>query len=244
MPVILGSPLARPGGALRQLPVVLEQVVEEPVDPLRRFVGPGALQPAGDRVGALATAERVLPAEALLFEGSTLGFRTDVVGRGGGAMRLAERVSTDDEGNRLLVVHRHAAERLSEVARCKDRIRVASRPLRVHVDQAHVIGAEGSLDLPFAGVALVSQPGVLGAPEDLFGLEDVLSPEAEAERLEPHRFHRDVAGEDDQIGPRELPAVLLLDRPEQPARLVGARVVGPTVEGSEALRAAVATAPA
>src|SRR5262249_48107501 len=42
----------------------------------------------------------------------------------------------------------------------------------------------------------------------------------------------------------DLVAVLLLDRPEQPTRLVEVRVVGPTTEGSKALHAAAATAPA
>src|SRR5205823_7242118 len=115
---------------------------------------------------------------------------------------------------------------------------------RVHVDQAHLHGAERTGELSLARVALVAEPLVLGAPEDLVRLPDVFSTEAEAERLEPHRFHGDVAGEDQEIGPGDLPAVLLLDRPQQPARLVEAGVVGPTVEGGEALAAVAAAAPA
>src|SRR5262249_14838524 len=126
----------------------------------------------------------------------------------------------------------------------KGRIGVAARPLRVHVDQAHVIGAERPLDFPAAGVALVSKPRVLGAPEDLVGLPAILPPKAKAERLEAHRLISTVAGEDDQIGPGDLVAVLLLDRPEQPARLVEVCVARPTVEGRKALHAAAATAPA
>ena len=159
-------------------------------------------------------------------------------------MALAERVAADDERDRLLVVHRHAAEGLADVPAGGQRIRVAVGPLRVHVDQAHLHGAERIGELPVAAVALVSEPRVLGAPEHLVGLPDVLAPEAEAERLEPHRLDGAVAGEDEQIGPGDLPAVLLLDRPEQPARLVEVRVVGPTVERSEALRAFAATAAA
>ena len=117
-------------------------------------------------------------------------------------------------------------------------------PLRIHVDQAHLHGAERTGELPVAAVALVAEPGVLRPPEDLLGLPDVLAPEAEAERLEPHRFVGAVAGEDQEVGPGDLAAVLLLDRPEQPARLVEARVVGPAVERGEALSAAAATAPA
>src|ERR1700689_2404313 len=95
--------------------------------------------------------------------------------------------------------------------------------------------------LPLAAVALVAQPGVLATPEDLLGLPDVLAPEAEAERLEAHRFHRHVAGVDEQVGPRDLAAVLLLDRPQQAPRLVEAGVVRPAVERGEALCALAAT---
>ena len=106
-------------------------------------------------------------------------------------MGLAERVAADDERKRLLVVHRHATEGLSNVPGGSQRIGVAVGPLRVHVDEAHLHGAEGTGELPVAAVALVAEPGVLGAPEDLVGLPDVLSPEAEAERLEPHRLQGD-----------------------------------------------------
>src|SRR5207302_6825526 len=182
--------------------------------------------------------------EALLLDAGSLWFGTDVVDRRGSTMCFAERMSANDECSRLLVVHRHAAERFANVPRCKERVRVAVGSLRIHVDQAHMIGAERPLDLPVAAVALIAEPGVLGPPEDLVGLPDVGAPKAEAERVEPHRFHGNVAGEDQQIGPGDLPAVLLLDRPQQPARLVEAGVVGPTVEGGEALAAVAAAAPA
>src|SRR4051812_14364373 len=112
---ILGSPLPRTGGARRQLPVVFEQVVQEPVVPLRRVVGPCALEPAGDRVRAFAAAVRVPPTEALLLDGSALWFGTNVL-RTGCAVDLAERVAADDERKRLLVIHRHAAEGFSNVS--------------------------------------------------------------------------------------------------------------------------------
>src|SRR5215213_10796992 len=238
---ILGSPLFRTGGARRQLPVVLEQVVQVSVVPLRRLVGPCALQPAGERVGALAAAEGVLPAEALLLEGGSLRFRTDVLGIDG-TMALADRVAADDERDRLLVIHRHTTEGRSNVPGGRQRIRVATGPFRIHIDQAHLHGAERTGEFPIAAVALISEPGVLRPPEDFLGLPDVLSAEAEPERLEPHRFVGTVAGKDQQIGPGNLTAVLLLHRPEQPPGLVEAHVVGPTVEGRKALRAAAATA--
>src|SRR5262249_27531044 len=66
--------------------------------------------------------------------------------------------------------------------------------------------------------------------------------EAEAECLEPHVFHRHVAGENQKIGPGDFAAILLLDWPEQPPRFVLIRVVGPAVERSEALRTLTAAA--
>ncbi len=239
---VLRRPLLRTGGAGGQLPVVLEQNVEEGVVPRRRGGGPCAFEPAGDRVGALAAAAAALPADELVFDGASLGFRTDAVGIDC-TVALAERVAADDERQRLLVVHRHASEGLANVPGCSQRIRVAVGPLRVHVDQAHLHGAERTAQFPVAAVALVSEPRVLGPPEDLLGLPDVVPPESEPEGREPHRFQGTVAGEDQQIGPGDLPAVLLLDRPEQPAGLVEVGVVGPAIEGGEPLLAAAAAAP-
>ena len=50
--------------------------------------------------------------------------------------------------------------------------------------------------------------------------------------------------EDHQVGPGNLPAVLLLDRPQQATRLVEAHVVRPAVERREALLASAAAAAA
>ena len=73
-------------------------------------------------------------------------------------MGLAERVAAGNERHRFLVVHRHAAERLANVARRGHGIRVAVRPFRIHVDEAHLHRAEGIRELPIAAVALVTEP--------------------------------------------------------------------------------------
>ncbi len=237
------DPLPRPRRALHLLPFVAEEGLEETVVPGHRGGRPGAFQPAGDGVAAYSGAEAVPPAEALLLQRRALGLGADVrferrtVG-------LAERVPAGDERDRLLVVHGHAPERLADVPGSGERVRVAVRPLRVHVDQAHLDGAEGFRQLTVAAVALVPEPRALRAPVDDLGLPHVLAPAAEAEGLEPHRLKRAVAREHHQVGPGDLPAVLLLDRPEQPARLVEARVVRPAVEGREALLARAGAAAA
>ena len=240
---IFRLPLMRTGGTLRQLPFVAEQGLEVTVVPLDGVGGPCAFQAAGDRVDALAAAKRILPAESLFLDVGALGLATDILTRIGCAMAFAEGVSAGHERHRLLVVHRHAGEGHANVVRRRDRIRVAVRTFRVHVDQAHLHGGEGIGELTVAAVTLVGQPLALRSPVDfLFGLPDIGPPAGKAEGLEPHRVQRDVAGEDHQVGPRDLAAILLLDRPQQPARLVQAHVVRPAVERREALRAGTGAA--
>src|SRR3984957_16467394 len=127
---VLRPPLVRTRGALSQLPLVGVERLEEAVVPRDRGGRPGDLEPAGDRVAALSCAEAALPAEALLLDGCGLGVGADRVLRAR-AVRLAEGVPARDQRDRLLVVHRHPAERLADVARRGDRVRVAVRALRV-----------------------------------------------------------------------------------------------------------------
>ena len=187
--------------------------------------------------------------------------------RGRGAVRLAEGVAAGDQGHGLLVVHGHAAEGVANVLGGEHRVGPAVGAFGVDVDQAHLHGGERVLEIArvhdFAVVlrvddavafnagralriALVAaQPLRLAAPVHVeVGLPHVGPAAGEAEGLEAHALKRDVAGEDDQVGPGNLAAVLLLDGPEQATRLVEAHVVGPAAERREALRAAAgATAP-
>ena len=107
-----------------------------------------------------------------MLDGAALGLGADVLGADR-AVALAERVAADDQRDRLLVVHRHAGERLADVLGGGQRIGVAVRALGVDVDQAHLHGAERAGELAVAAVALVAEPRVLGTPEDLLGLPDV-----------------------------------------------------------------------
>lgn len=240
----LGDPLVRAGRALGQFPLVAEQVLEEVVAPLRGRGGPGHFQAAGDGVGALAGAEAAAPAQALFFDAGRFRLRPHVGGRTG-PVGLAEGVAARDQRDRLFIVHRHAGERLADVPGRRDRIGVAVRAFRIDVDQAHLDRGERVLQIAIAGVALVAQPGGFGTPVDiLFRLPHILAPAGEAEGLEAHRLQRDVAREDHEVGPRNVAAVLLLDRPQQPARLVEVGVVGPAVERREALLAGTGAAAA
>src|SRR4029453_10343511 len=120
----------RAGRALRQLPLVAEQVLEVVVAPLRGRAGPRDFQAAGDRVTALARAERAPPPEPLFLDAARLGLRSHIRLEAG-AVGLTERVTTRDERHRLFVVHGHALERLANIRCRRDRIWIAVRALRV-----------------------------------------------------------------------------------------------------------------
>ena len=160
-------------------------------------------------------------------------------------MGLAERVTAGDQGDGFLIVHGHARKGLTDVPGRGQWVGVAVRALRIDVDQAHLDGGQGCLQVAVAAVALIGQPLAFGTPVDVFlGLPDVGATAAKAERLEAHGLQRDVAGQDHQVGPRELAAILLLDRPQQAACLVQVVVVRPAVERCKTLgaRARPATA--
>ena len=242
---VRGAPLLGAGRAPREFPVVAEQVVEEAVVPLDRVVRPRTFEAAGDRVVALAGAVGALPAEGLLGERRPFRLVADVLVGVGGAVGLTERVTAGDQCHGLLVVHRHAAERLADVARRGHGVGVAVRAFGVDVDQAHLHRAERVGEFTVAAVALVFEPHPLGTPVHVvLRRPDVGATAAEAERLEPHRLEGPVAREDQQVGPRDLLAVLLLDRPQQAAGFVEADVVGPAVQRGEALGAGAAAAAA
>src|SRR6202012_1628286 len=109
--------------ALRELPLVAEQVLEEVVAPLRRRGRPGDLETARDRVHAHAAVEAALPSEALRLELARLRIGAHVR-RGAGPVRLAEAVAAGDWGHGLLVVHGHAREGLADVPGRGERVRV------------------------------------------------------------------------------------------------------------------------
>ena len=130
-----------PAGDLGELPLEAEEVLEEAVAPAGRGVGPRHLETAGDGVAALARAVAAVPAQTLRLDRGALGLGADVVA-GRRAVGLAERVAACDQGDGLLVVHGHPAERLADVVGREQRVGIAARTLGVDVDQPHLDGAE------------------------------------------------------------------------------------------------------
>ena len=235
--VALRLPLLRAGRASGQLPFVAEQSLEVAIVPGGRVGLPGTFQAAGDGVRASAAGETVDPAEALFFNPGPLGFATHMAG-GAGPVRLAEGVPTGHQRNGLFVVHGHAGKGFADVACRAHRVRLAVRAFGIHVNQAHLHCGQRIVQLAVAAIALIAQPLAFRAPVDvLFRFPDVGAPAGETEGLETHRLQRHVAGKDQQVGPGDIAAVFLLDRPQKAARLVEVAVVGPAVERCETLRA-------
>ena len=229
-------PLPRSGRALCQLPFEFEQIVEEMIAPSGRRLRPDDFRAAGDGVAAHTGAVLALPAEALILDQRAFRPHADKR-RIARAVGLAEGVAAGNQRDGLLVIHRHAKERFADILGGRDRIRLAVRAFGIDIDQPHLHCAERLRKLAFAAVAFVAQPRPLGTPVKFFRLPDIGTAAAETERLEAHRLQRDVAGENHQIGPGNFAAVFLLDRPQQPARLVEVGIVRPAVERCEALLA-------
>ena len=240
-------PLVGTGRRFHQFIVILEQQPEIVVAPAGGVVRPRALDARG---GDIAGRNLVLidqPAEALQVQILAFGCAAEGVGRGC-AVGLAEGVATGGKGNGFLVVHRHAGKGFAHVAGHAFMVmRVALRPFGIDVDEAHLDRGERAVDGLVLGrndarFDAFVDPLAFGAPVDALRLVDVGAAAAEAEHRSAHRFNRDVPGEDEQIGPADVLAVFLLDRPQQAAGLVEVAVVRPGIERSETLLPAIGPA--
>mmetsp|Transcript_25902 Transcript_25902/g.74897 ORF Transcript_25902/g.74897 Transcript_25902/m.74897 type:complete len:212 (+) Transcript_25902:1498-2133(+) len=163
-------------------------------------------------------------------------------------MRFSECVPSSDQSNRFLVIHRHPTECRANVMSSIQRVAIARRSFRIHINQSHLHRAKRFLQVArsmLRSVSLIRQPFLLGTPVDLIVRRVRVGPaKCESESPKTHALQRHVAGQDHQIGPRDVLAVLLLDGPEQAPRLVEVGIVGPRVERREAQGAGAGTAAA
>src|SRR5690606_6720315 len=137
----------------------------------------------------------------------------------------------------------HAAEGLADIARRGERIGIAVRPFRIDIDETHLHGGKRVLEVAVAAIALIREPFAFPAPIDvLVRFPDIGASAGKAEGLEAHGFEGNIAGEIDEVGPGDLAAVFLLDRPQEPAGLVEIHIVGPGVERRKTLLAATGAA--
>lgn len=129
-----------------------------------------------------------------------------------GTVRLAKGVSTGDQSDGLLIVHSHAIESDADVLGRSGGVGAGIGALRVDVDETHVGGTQGLLELVGAlvdvGAAIVADivtlgdEGRLSTPVDgLIGLPSIGTASGEAKRGEAHGLKGNVAGEEVQVGP-------------------------------------------
>ena len=238
----LGDPLVRTGRALAQLPFVFEEVLKVIIAPLRRRLRPCDFKPAGDSVATLAAAKAALPTKALLFDRRCFGIGPNMLGITR-TVRLAKGVTTSNERDSLLIIHRHAREGLTNVTRRGEWIRIAVGAFGIDINQAHLHRGKRVFQFAIAGITLVGEPFLFHPPIDvLLRLPNVGTTTAETEGLETHRIQRDIARQNHQVGPRNFATILYLDRPQQATRLVEVAVVRPTVERRKSLTPIARTA--
>src|ERR1700756_1186423 len=196
--------------ALRQFPVILEEVLKIVVAPFCRRAGPCDFEAASDGVARYAGGVGACPTETLLLNRRALRLSAQL-GAGAGSVSLAEGVTAGDQSDGFFVVHRHPRERLTNILGCLDRIGNTFRAFRIDINEAHRGGAEWTREIALSGIAFVCpHPGGLMPPVDVeVWFPDVRASAGETKRLEAHGFKSDIASEDHQIGPRDLLAVLL-----------------------------------
>lgn len=195
------------------------------VSPLGGSTRPDNLKTTGVSVISVTSAKGVLPSKALLLERSGVGLGADIIARLG-TVGLAKGVATSNQSNGFLIVHAHAAKGLADIQSRRLGVRGAVGSTGVNVDETHADGSKRALEprrtcgevraavVSDNVVAIGGEHVLLGTPVDaLVGLVGVLTAEAKAVRGEAHVLHGSVAGEDEQIGPGESAAVLLLDGP-------------------------------
>ena len=176
------------------------------------------------------------PAEAHLFHRRTFGFRTNKRSITG-TMCLAESMTSSGECNGLLVIHRHPRESFANILGTGEWVGVAVRTLRIHINQTHLNRGKGMGEIALTTVPAVAQPISLDAPIDVFFRRpDVSTATTETERSATHGFDGDIASQNQQIGPADIPAIFLLDRPQQATRLVQIAIIGPAVQRRKTLR--------
>ena len=163
-----------------------------------------------------------------------------------GAVHFAECVAAGDLRHGFLIIHRHAGEGFAHILTAQKRVGIAIGALRVDVNQAHLHGGQRVFQrLTGFGIAIIAEPFIFRTPVNIFfRMPNIGATTAKAEGLAAHAFNRNIARENQQIGPTNGIAVFLFDRPQQAPRLVEIAIIRPAIERRKTLRArATAAAP-
>ena len=129
-------------------------------------------------------------------------------------MGLTKGVPPGDECHRLFIVHGHTAKGFANILRRQQRIGHAIRAFRIHVNQAHLHGREGVIQLTLALVALIGEHFRFRPPINKIRFPIVLPPPGKAKGFEAHGLEGDVPRQHHEVGPGQAAAILLLHGPK------------------------------
>ena len=180
-------------GALAQFPVMAHEVFEIAHVPFDRVACPSAFKTGRDRVFALASAVRVFPTKALLFDRCAFWFWTHVTFWIGRAVAFTERVTTSSKRHSFFIVHRHTRECFTDVSGGRQRIRVAIWPLWINVNQTHLHGTQNADQVTRIRITFVIQPFGFWTPIDVFfRLPDIGTATGKTKGFKAHGFQRNI----------------------------------------------------
>ena len=228
-------PDMRASWALGQFPFIAKQQIEIAVIPFDRIGGPRAFNTAGDGIAALARSIGAFPAKAHFFDRRSFRFSPDQR-RVTRTMRLAKGMTTGNQSNGFLVIHRHTAKGLAHILGAGQWIWVTIRAFWINVDQPHLNGGKRVFQVAFTAVPLVAKPVGFNTPVNIFFRgPNIFTATAEPKGFAAHRFDRDITGQDQQVSPADVVAIFLLDRPQQAPRLVKISIIRPAVQRGKTL---------
>ena len=217
------------GWTLCEFPFVAEQGFEITVIPSCWRGCPRAFKSTGNCAAAAACAETILPTQTHFLNRRGLWLWTNILIWIRCAVCLSKCVPARNERDSFLIVHCHARECFANVVCRSQWIGCSVWTLGVDINQSHLHCGKRICKFALTRISLFCKPFLLAAPICFIRLPHILTATAKSKCFKSHGFQRNIAGENDQISPRNLFAILLLDGPHQAPRFVQIDIVGPTI---------------
>ena len=206
-------PDIRASRAFYQLPLITKQKVEIAIVPFCRIGCPRTFDTTGDGVTPFAFAMCAYPAKAHLFNRSTFWLNPDQISITC-TMRFTECMTTCGQGDSFFVIHRHSGKCFTNIAGTCQRIGIAIRPFRIHIDQSHLHGRQRMRQIAITRITAIRQPVCFKTPVNIFfRCPYVWTTATVTKGFAAHRLDSDITCQNQKIGPANLLAIFLFDRP-------------------------------
>mmetsp|Transcript_2538 Transcript_2538/g.5707 ORF Transcript_2538/g.5707 Transcript_2538/m.5707 type:complete len:202 (-) Transcript_2538:593-1198(-) len=184
---ISGGPQFGSSRCCCKLPLISKQNVKISIIPFGWTCSPCPFQSRSNCISSLARSKLILPAETLVFQGSSLRLDADIRWIAG-SVTLSECVATSDQSHGFFVIHRHATKGFTDISSCSNRITVSFRSFWVDINQTHLDGTQGIVQFSIPFVSFVgAQPFAFLAPVHIIlGLPNILTTSCKTKRFESH----------------------------------------------------------